>query len=230
MQQNDPSKKSGHDLGGATAEPAKVNPMQSPAMRILMGVVGVIVMISGIMQMMSGFKEMNSGGMPSEKDRAAVVEKSLAAMTEFQDPSSAFTMSYPSNWKRTPKVEAPTILHLAVYEGTVNVIATAEDEPKDLTAVEYAKVTDEAISKAIPKDSLKRISEEDISLNGTPARKWTQVVSSVSGGEKVNVKQVMILTTKNGKGYCVTASALENWYSQFEPVFDKMASSIKIKD
>lgn len=230
MQQNDPSNKSGHDLGGKTAEPSKSNAMRSPAMRILMGIVGFVVMICGIIQIYTGFKDLSSGGMPSDKERAAVVEKSLATTTEFKDPNSSFSMSYPSNWARNPKVEAPTVLNISVYEGVVNLIATSEDEPKELTTEEYAKLTDEAISKAVPKDSLKRISQEDISLNGTPAKKWIQVMTTPSGEKNLKVKQIMILAAKNGKGYCITCTALDDWFDQFEPVFKKMVDSAKIAD
>ena len=230
MQKDDQNKRGEHDLGGKTAEPTKSNAMRSPAMRIVMGIVGFVVMICGLLQMYSGIKEMSSGGLPSVSDRQAVVDKSLASMTEFQDAKSGFSMSYPSNWTRTEKVNESMILKVAVYEGTINVSATAEDESKELTSTQYAQLTDEMIGKSIGKMGLEKVSEDDISLNGTPGRKRIHVLTTQSDGKDVRVKQVMILAAKNGKGYSMTASAIEDWYPQFEPVINKMIESIKIKD
>lgn len=228
MQNHDPSRKADHEVGDKTAKPANNDWMKTPGMRIFFGVVGLIMAISGFTQMMSSYNEMTKPPLPNEKDRAAVVEKSLASMTEFQDPKAGFSMSYPSNWVKAEKVEAPSILNVGVFKGTVNLSATIEDEPKEVTSEQYAKVTDDAINGAVGKNSLQKLSETDVSIDGTPARKRIHVLTTPSGDATIKVKQVMVLLAKDGKGYCVTGTALEEWFPQFEPVFNKMFESIKI--
>ena len=204
--------------------------MQSPIYRIVMGIVGVVMLIVGISQMMNGFKELNSNGLPDEKKRASAIEKSLASMAEFTEPGGAFSMSYPTNWERNEKLEAPQILNIQDFKGVVSLSVSSEEEPKEVTTAQYAKLTDETIAKVVAADAISDVLETDISLNGTPAKKRTHLIASGSGKDKINVKQVMILAAKNGRGYCITGSALQDWFPQFEPLFNKMIESIKIKD
>lgn len=201
--------------------------MRSPLFRIIMGIFGVIMLISGISKIMSGTKEMSSGGMPDKKEVAAAAEKSLSSMKEFKEPGGSFSMSYPASWEVAEKVEAPVIFKAALFHGTVNMSVTGEDLPEGTSSKAYADATDEAIKKAI-KNDIKKESEVDVDLQGSPARKRIHSLSAESEGKIINVEQTMVLCAKGKKGYCITFSSLQEWFAQFEPVFNKIIESIKI--
>lgn len=225
MQDNESRKMAG---ANAVAGESKKKPM--PVVLRVLSVLGGLIMIGvGILQMSSGIKELTSDGLPTETERAAVAKQALASMAQFKNASGTFSMDYPSTWERSEKVEPPMIFHVATYKGTVNLSVTEEDEPKDVGSAEYAKATDEAIAKTTALGNLKKLEETEISLNGTPAHKRIHLIGTeTKDGKQLQIRQIMVLACKGGKGYCITGSVLADWLPQFEPVFNKMIDSIKI--
>lgn len=200
---------------------------QNPVVRIVLGIIGVFFIYQGVMQMTSGLKVLSSDGMPSETQREEDINKGLAPMKEYKDPAGKFSIGYPNNWTVEEQPNAPFIFKASLYSGIVNVSVGKEDLPANTTLAEYVKATDDGIAQGTADMNMKLLSEQNIDIHGIPASKRVHTLETTSKDQKFKIQQDMVVLVNGQHGYCVTWSVLQDWYPQFEKVFNKMIDSIK---
>lgn len=200
---------------------------QNPVMRILLGLIGVFFIYQGVTQMSSGLKSLSSDGMPSETQREEDITKGLDQMKEFKEATGKFSIGYPNNWKVEEQPNAPFIFKASLYSGIVNVSVGKEELPANTTLADYVKATDDGIAQGTADMNMKLLSEQNIDIHGIPASKRVHTLETASKDKKIKIQQDMIVLINGQNGYCVTWSVLQDWYPQFEKVFNKMIDSIK---
>lgn len=190
----------------------------------------LILIVFGAVQLRSGLRSLSgSGGTPDSQERAKAAELALRSMKTLRDPSG-FSMDYPASWEALPTVPG-MLLKIRIFGGKVNVIVTAEDEPPGTTIAQYEQGVEEAVAKNYPQLKFNKLSSRDIEIGGLPARRRIYAVETpASDGRLVPGRQLSVVCIKANKAYLISGSALEDWFPQFEPVFDRMIGSIKFSD
>lgn len=180
-------------------------------------------MICGVSKMMEGAKELSSSS-ESPQDRQAAIRKSLSSMKEYKEPGGSFSISYPDSWELEP-LTTGLIFHARLYHGNVNIRVSKEDVPATTTTEQYKDAIIDTIKKTYPQLNLKILSTDKIDLHGTPALKSIQTTTPPT---KDVAKQMDVVSVKKAKGYTITITTSEEWFPQFEPVFNKMVESVTL--
>ncbi len=173
--------------------------------------------------------------MPDSRTRAAAVKRALARMTEYRNPSPEFSFKYPKDWNANPSTEErsepleklppPFVFKAETNKGIVNVGITIEPVPADMSLDQFVKATLTGIEEVFKANSLKFtiVSQKNIDIHETPG---CQIVL-LNQMSNFTARQMMLLTMSGGKGVCITCSTADEWYPQYEPLFQTMIESTK---
>lgn len=166
--------------------------------------------------------------LPNETDRANAVKKSLSRLIEFKNASPKFSFKYPADWTEGSKdktLPPPFVLKVGALKGAVNVGITVESVPAEMSLEQFAKATLTGIEEVFKANSLKFtiVSQSNVDINGTPS---CQVVL-LNQMANLTAKQMMLLSISEGQGVCITCSTAEDWYPQYESLFQAMINSTR---
>jgi hypothetical protein len=202
---------------------------RKPRQVVLAGVGAGILLVVGIVELRSGLRSLRGGsGRPDSQERAMAAEMALRSMKTFKDPSG-FAMDYPASWDDTPTLPG-MLLTVRNLKGTVNLNVSVEDQPPGTTVAQYEQAVDELVARKFPQLKYQKLTSRDMEISGLPARVRISSVEIHSDGKVIPARQIAVFCMKGNKAYLINGSAMEDWFPQFEPVFNRMISSIKISD
>lgn len=185
--------------------------------RALIFVIVALLTCHGLTQMPSAFGE---SGLPTEEQLRAAANQALVKMDEYNDPDKSFKMNYPANWE-VGKPESQFIFQAHTLAGTVDVRVMEESMP--FTLEDFTKLISTEFGG---KPNYVKVSQENVQLHKElPACKIVYNVTESSG---LKEQQVLVLSAKNGRGYLVLFTTLQDWSARFASVFEKITDSIDL--
>ncbi len=168
-----------------------------------------------------GAQSSNSSG--SESADGAPEAKAASSSTKpFKHTEPDVAIEYPGNWTIV-EVKAPFLFKMRDPSGRANINGSFEPVPADMTHVAFAKAVEDLYGTR-PEMHYKKISEEEITVSGIKAIKRLHTL----GEEDKPAKQMSVYFTRDSVGYSVNCTTLPAWYTQFEPIFNKVIESVKL--
>lgn len=144
----------------------------------------------------------------------------------YKDAKKGISINYPSTWEIKP-VEGTALFIMRPREEQdqkfMENLSLIIDPPDDLSLQEYADVARQKIPASVQK--FKEIKSSFIKI-GT--RDFFRMVYSFNyKGQKMH--DIYYVTVVNNCSYTFTCSAIDATFSKFQPVFETMMRSLKIK-
>jgi hypothetical protein len=144
----------------------------------------------------------------------------------YRDSKNGLSIQYPANWesRTVPNVvfflSRPREEQGQRFTENVNLII---DPPDDLTLDEYGSVAIDRLQKQI--DGFHELKHEKLKLGG---REYYRLFYTFDY-KGLKMHDVYYVTVYKDCSYSFSCSALENTYTRFFPVFEKMIASFRVK-
>lgn len=202
--------------------------MKTPAVRIILGVVGAIMVVQGVTQVIHGAAELKE----DSKSESSVVHEaavqSATGTTEFSNDD--FSFSYPSSWVKREKLpSAASVLGVNTLKGAVNILVTADPQPEGVTIDGFSAAMMQGIKSEFG-DRVKVLSNGPVADAGSGIYQLdAEQVIQEKGEKPLTVRQLMRLFVSGGKGWSIVATLPQEWYPEFEKPLKASLDSIKVK-
>jgi PsbP-like protein len=151
------------------------------------------------------------------------------AWSTYDDPILGISIQHPKDWKAEEEPSTVTFRHYGLDNGSESIIANAmvitEPRPEGIeTSEEYMKTT--------MNEFRGEITSEIHDINGTmiiDGKNTTKVdYSSLDEYGDTHTNVYFMVDNANDMMYYLSFNTDENRYPQYQPIFDKMASSFKV--
>jgi hypothetical protein len=147
----------------------------------------------------------------------------------YDDPILGISIQHPEGWEVTEEPNTITFRHYNEYNGSKNVVAIAavmtESRPEDIE-------TSEDFMKSLMNEFRGDMTSEIHGINGTMVidGKSTYKVDYSSRDEDADIlKNGYFMVDKvNNMMYYLSFNVKEDKYAEYQPIFDKMANSLKV--